>query len=358
MVPVYDTRPGSPRQPVQTKEELLLQIDEIDIAASYILVRRAELANTLLVLPKWRSGMRLTGLAHPALLIPPSQNRFVLSQTVGLSVGKLRHIPRPYTQFDYIASDETRLTAELYVAQVFEGKGCKPLIGRVGEMVLGRCPLRDSSDEVLILSDPDLLNNHGLRLGDNARIAADFIQAQADGKTVLLNYARELWLRQQVERREKRARTWSDLLQFFAYPFSLIWIGAGIAMAVTLWRAGLRFGPLPPSVSGPAASKEHAMSAQAKLLRLTGQDGALLREYVPARLAAVAGSLFGAHHALPGGDAAAILRHLERRDPGLGTRLSDVLDAIRDLPDTLKAREAIGFVDEFEGILEQITHDT
>lgn len=358
VVPVYDTVPGFKRVRPQTKEELLLQKDENDLGANS-LNRRAALAPTLIVLPKWRSGLRLTGIAHPFLLLEPKDGQRVLAGVTGTKTGRVMQIPQPFTRFDYQRSDGENLEAELYIAQVFEGKGCDPIIGRAGEMVLAECPLKgaDPTGRVFILSDPDLLNNHGLRLGDNALIAKDFLSRHVGDHYVLIDYSPSNFLRREVVR-ETRKRTWSDMLRFFAYPFSILWLGGGLAMLLVLWRAGWRFGPIPKSVTNVHTSKEHAMQAQAKLLRLTNQDGALLREYVPARLAAVANGLFGAAHAHLGGDEAAIMRHLKRHKPELATRFRDMLEAIRALPDALNAREAIGYVDEFELILEQITHDT
>lgn len=355
--PVYDTRPGVKRKRPETQEELLFQVDENDLTAG-IPVQRARVVKTLVVLPKWRSGMRLTGIGHPALLIDPKTYEGVVK---GLAeAGAISHIPRPFTRFDYRDAKGDLLKAELYVAQTFEGKGCEAIIGKPGQMILGACRLKgdNEQDRVFILSDPDLLNNHGLRLGDNARIARDFIARQADGKTVLVDYSLSNFMRSGFQRRVTRDREWSDLLRFFEYPFSMLWVGAALLMGLTFWRAGQRFGPLPASLEGPSASKQSAMAAQAKLLRLTDQDGALLREYVPARLATVANTLFGVGHLYTGGDEAIILRHLDRNKPALATSLRDVLEAIRALPDALSPREAIGFVDEFEHILEQITHDT
>lgn len=359
IVPLYDTRPGTKRKRPETQEDLLFQTDENDLVRGAP-VRRAKLARTLVVLPKWRTGMRLTGVGHPALLIDPAAHDDTLRNLVGGLATGVSHVPAPFTRFDYEARDGKTLKAELYIAQTFNGRGCRPIIGTAGQMVLGDCILRDvgRQDRVFVLSDPDLLNNHGLRLGDNALIAQDFIARQADGKAVLIDYSLQNFLRERFQWRVTRDREWSDLLRFFEYPFSILWVGALILMGLTFWRAGQRFGPLPASVAGPKASKDHAMAAQAKLLRLTGQDGALLREYVPARLGTVANALFGVGHLYTGGDEALVLRHLDRTKPELAGRLRDTLEAIRALPDAMSAREAIGFVDEFEHILEQITNDT
>ena len=130
--PIYDTRPGLKRKRPQTQEELLFQKDENDLTAG-MPVRRARVVKTLVVLPKWRSGMRLTGIGHPALLIDPKTYEGVVK---GLAeAGRVSHIPRPFTRFDYRNADGDLLKAELYVAQTFEGTNCEPIIGESGNMI-------------------------------------------------------------------------------------------------------------------------------------------------------------------------------------------------------------------------------
>ncbi|MEM9850517.1 MAG: hypothetical protein AAF761_00820, partial [Pseudomonadota bacterium] len=171
VLPIYDTRPGEARERPSTKEELIFQKDENTVFA---LPLRVRMVPSLLALPKWRTGMRLTGVGHPALLIPGAENNVILPDI--LSGGTVTHIPQPFTRFRYEASDGRRLEAELYVAQVFRSPDCRPIIGTRDAMVLGECVLpdlpeglertfrrNDPQETVLILSDPDLLSNHGMR---------------------------------------------------------------------------------------------------------------------------------------------------------------------------------------------------
>jgi hypothetical protein len=92
-------------------------------------------------------------------------------------------------------------------------------------------------------------------------------------------------------------------------------------------------------------------------MRLSGQDGALTREYASARIAATASTLFGPAHARHYSGEDAFLTYTERRHPELAPRLRSVLDGIRRLPARLPAAEAIHHIDQLEQILEQITHD-
>ena len=68
VLPVYDTVPDRPLEPALDKMQLLYQQDESDLDWAP-LREKIDMLPGLIVLPKWRSGMRLTGIAHPALLV-------------------------------------------------------------------------------------------------------------------------------------------------------------------------------------------------------------------------------------------------------------------------------------------------
>ena len=356
ITPLYDSDLFTPRAAPQSKEELLFQQDEYDLRAQHIR-ERAALVQTMVVLPKWRTGVRLTELSHPALLIDPEASQSTLQSLLGKPVGTLGHIPIPFNDFEYLTSDGTALTARLYVAQVFEGNGCDPIIGDVGRMVLGFCPLDNSDDDILVLSDPDLFNNHGLRLGDNALIAKDLLPILADDKKILLDYSRDVWITQQ-ERVEQHERSWADFLRYFEYPFSVLWGGGLIMMLITFWRAGLRYGPIIGAQGKLSARKGQAIAARAKLMRMTGQDGALLDDYVTARMSAVSSSLFGAKVSGTAAKEAAYLKHMQRIQPAIAEKLAELLAEMRNLPPHIPASAAIAYVEAFELALEQLAHDT
>mgnify|MGYP001794159977 CR=1 FL=1 len=356
IIPVYDTRPGSVRSSPQTEQELLMQVDENDLPPG-LNQRRASKVQTLIILPKWRSAVRLTGIAHPFLLIPPGRNQLVLDTLTGLTTGNVTHVPQPFQTYDYVTQAGVDLRARLYTPQVFAGPLCDPIIGDPGELVLAACPLKGHEGPVFILSDPDLLNNHGLRLGDNAAIARDFLGNLAGDKPIHIDYSLRDWLLvERAQERPVRERTWADLLRFFAPPFLTLWLSAAAAMALVLWRSGVRFGPLPSTVQGPDASKLAAIEAQARLYRLTGQDGALLREYLPARLAHVASTRLGSGGR--GNDAELIRAHLKLHAPDTLRDYDAAIHRFGKLPHNINAVAAIAEVDNLERILEKITHDT
>lgn len=354
ILPLFDTQLNSVRLRPKTKEELLLQVDEYDLRRRVVQSKIAS-APTLLVLPKWRSGMRLTGLAHPDLLLPDNAPANLLRRVFTDQSFNVRLIPKPFTDVPVEDANGGSKTVRLYIAQVMEGERCTPLIGTQEQMVLGLCKAEDAAGgQVMVLSDPDLINNHGLRLGDNAHVIRDVLKTHAAPGLIMIDYSTGIWLRSAPEQ-EVRARSWSDLMQFFAYPFSVLWGSVACLMALILWRAGFRYGPLQRDRSGFGASKLVANTARARLMRLTGQDSRMLPDYVRTRLQSVATEYLGLAHA---SQPDAAMRYIARKRPDLAPELEAVLDNMRNSPSWLTAQAAIDYVDQLETILERLKHDT
>lgn len=363
VIPLYDTNVGARRQPPTTKEELLLQVDENDMGR-WALIRKRETVPTLYVLPKWRSGMRLTQIGHPALLIPPDDVERILGTIVGERRNDMVFSRQPFLDFAY-EGETGPLTARIYAAQLFEGRFCDPVIGEPGAMLLASCRLpvgagraRDTG-RYFVLSDPDLLNNHGLRLGDNAAIAADLLPRLGAEGSVLIDYSDDVWISTSsgFGFDTTAERTWEDLWQFFAYPFSILWASAGFLMALALWRASLRYGPILAEASASRAQKSVAIRARARLMRLSGQDGALIGDYAQARIAAVAAHAYGPSAAQQNAEAV-VLRLARASGDGRDAALKDTLGRIKALPAHATASDAIAEVDALESILSELSHES
>ena len=360
ILPLYDTDPNTDREPPRTKEELLFQIDENDIFP-WVVERKPEIVPTLVVLPKWRSGMRLAGVGHPALRIPPENVETALGSVIGERRSAISYAPRPFTDFAYDGPDGP-LTGRLYAAQYIEGRFCEPIIGEPGQMILADCrlPVSDrqnrAQNRVFILSDPDLLNNHGLRLGDNAAIAADLLPTLGREGSILIDYSDGVWLFSGTGFADTGERTWDDLWQFFAYPFSVLWASAGFLMILALWRASLRNGPILGEASSSSAQKSVAIRARARLMRLAGQDGALVSDYAQTRIAAVAAHAYGPSAAQANPEAV-VLRLARASGQGREATLKATLARIRALTSHATAGDAIAEVDALEHLLSEISHE-
>ena len=363
IVPIFDTVLDTSRTPPTTREELLFQEDEYDLLLRVIEEKRAR-APTLVVLPKWRSGMRLTGIAHPALLTGRGRLDTLLQKLTGDPSSRIRQSRVPFLDFDgpaEITVDETQTArARIYAAQLVDVPGCAPVIGQPGAILLARCPLRDATDSEAyywLLSDPDAISNHGLRLGDNAVLTRDLVKEIAGDKLVLIDYSTINWL---VDRTtgEVRERTWADLKKFFAPPFASIWVAAGLLLTMALWRSVFRFGPVHEDTYGQGTNKTQAVAARARLMRLTDQDGAMLSDYAKVRIATASVRIFGAVNARHYTDAETFLHYVKRRHPTEAVPLTRSLNAIQNLPHKTSASRGMQEVDELERVLERIAHVT
>ncbi|MBM7066344.1 hypothetical protein [Actibacterium sp. 188UL27-1] len=358
IVPLYDLDLNKRRNQPETKRDLLSQQEEFDISREVVATKIRDLP-TLIILPKWGTGTRLTGVAHPVLRVTDAKLNTLLSQ-IAPGLGSVSFSETAFTNYDVNVAGQN-LQAELYLAQTIDGPDCTPVIGRRDEMLLARCkidPTGNDQQSVLILSDPDLLNNHGLRLGDNAHIARALLPDLADGQRVLIDYTNYSWV-VDADAPQRADRTWADLLRFFSYPFSLLWIGFGAVAILFVWRSFVRYGaPRRLFDEGPGAAKTVSIGARARLLRLSNHDGALLADYLDARLTDLAHRLLGPAAANSDTARARIDRILQRRNPELAHALAELTARIRGLSIDIPAAEAIAHVDDLETLLEQIAHDT
>lgn len=352
VVPLYDTELDERSEPPRTQEELILQQVEYDLTSEPIR-SKTEMAPTLIVLPKWRTGMRLTRLAHPVLISPRAEVE-ALGETLVAGEFALSYGRDPFIEIPYREQD-----ALLYAAQTFVAPECRPILGDARAMVLGDCPLANGDDgaRIYVLSDPDLVNNHGLALGDNAFLVRDIFKSLSNEGRIIVDYSRRNWLTTDAGQ-STRERTWSDLLRFFSPPFTMIWVGIALVFGLVLWRAGLRFGPEAPIPQTGGASKTMAIAARARLMLLTGRAGALVKEYMRARLATAAAQIFGNALAPQFSGPEAFVAYTRRRHPEHAGPLAAKLNEIQDLPAAASSRHAMSKIHDLDKILEHITDDT
>jgi hypothetical protein len=343
VLPLYDTDLAADRVPPATSEEVVAQTSEVDLDGS-VVAAKVELLPTLLVLPKWRTGMRMLGAAHPDLLIPEDELARLIGQIRGLR-GQVRRAA-DYVEFS-VPGNAARVG--LYHPQTLADSGCEPLIGTAEDMLLGRCLVpagkagaaHGGSASFWLLADPDLMDTHGLARAGNAALALDLVREMAAGRPVVLDLSTEVLT---VERTQpdEAPDGWKQAARLFAWPFAMVWIGFAAVSALVLWRALMRYGPVARLYEdAPRASREVSIEAKARLLRLARHDRALLTAYIRQRLAEVAAELTGPH--LPAGaDPLSVLTRLAgRRSSALAEELAEAArlpEYRRDWPDVLLRR--------------------
>lgn len=360
VLPLHDTDLTTERVPPETPEALVAQTSETDLDLD-VVADKIALLPTLVILPKWRSGVRVLGAAHRDLLIPDRELNRLVGQLPEAG-GRVQRDPAGYIEVD---APPGRIG--LFHPQVLADSGCEAVIGTDARMLLGRCPLPAPEDEdsarpdhFWLLADPDLMNNHGLALAGNAGVALGFVRGAAGGGPVVLDLSDEVatvdadWLD------ERRERSWEDLARLVEWPFGVVWLAFGGLAVLVLWRALVRYGPVERAEDGEAmhASREVSIDAKARLLRLADHDAALMRLHFASRLQQLAAELLGPHRPA-GADPLALLTGLVgRRKPELARELAE---AAR-LPDEPRGRagpradDLLGRLDRFEDCIVRI-HD-
>lgn len=358
VIPIYDTDLNEPRALPRTEAELILQQDEYDIDLPKI-QKTAEIVPTLIVLPKWRSGMRLTSLAHPQLLNDGTLVLQIARDLVDDQNLSIRFSRTPFTTFEFVSQDQDSHEILIYAAQALSSDLCTPVIGTQEEMLLGECPISSPSGntKAYVLSDPDFLNNHGLTLGENAFAARSWFAQVAGTERVIIDYSPENWLSDAASR-PQRERTWADLMRFFEPPFLFMWAGLFLIVALTFWRSSVRFGPLLREQSSIIASKSFAIAARARLMRMSNSAGALAREYSKARLAETAARLLGPMKSGQYAPQTPFVAYVQRKHPDYAERLKTALYEIDALADNASAAQVVERLSALNRVLEGIQRDT
>lgn len=310
---------------------------------------------TLVILPKWRDAVTEKGVARPALLVRRSQLVRDLALLARSDLDVMR-TGATFTEEEASLSLGGKQKATLFEAQVFDrltlSSSCKELFGVSAGALLISC---ESEEPLYLLSDPDLLNNHGLSLGDNAGTSLSITRLLlADSLTsrVLIDPA-GLSLSEPTEEDPARATTQSlaDFERLVTYPFTVIW---GVVLAVTLlffWRGAWRFGPaLRGEGQAATRSKRAVVEAEARLLRLSGNDGQMTAQYVRARLMEKAIAVFGPAARLPG-DIERLYAHLASRDKALASALRAVATTLVERGPAMTGPELHKNLDLFQTLM-------
>ncbi|MEO1549166.1 MAG: hypothetical protein AAFR93_01905 [Pseudomonadota bacterium] len=353
ILPLLDTDLNAPFERPDDRETYLALAHERDISRRVVQAKMERLP-TLLIAPKWSITMRLSGFAHPSLLADLD----AVSQPF-LDLGLMkRPLIRPDAQTALLGAQTSLMDSfevTLFAPQLFPPTlppGCDSLLGsRQGHLLL-ECSFQNQP--LWLLSDPDMLNNHGLSLGENAATAAGLLPILAEAGIILVDGTTSRLFPTQTT---QRAREWSDLLRFFAWPFSLIWASLAALLALALWRGARRFGPVlsgPPM--GAAAARETSIAAKARLLRASGDRTALVRAHMQTRVAEVSRAILG-QSAGTGTTQARLRSVVERRAPDHAPAFARALYAASHPREGASVPDLLNLLAAFEAECEKVIHD-
>jgi hypothetical protein len=244
---------AEPRPGRQTEEEIrvLLKADRI-----------------LLVLPKWtgQPSERKAGWLREARergisdaqwalrLVVPDAEMVRTSGEVQWSTNKLGTAPSLVSP-----------------AQFVRGARLDPIVAADRNILLGE--LKVDHRIIWVLSDPDVISNHGLaREGNAALAAALFLRLRgADGGVVFDETIHG-----------HAARPSSPFMLLFRFPFVIATAQGLIAVALLLWATLARFGAPQPAAAPLQAGRGGLLQNMAKLIEFGGHRPEMVARYVQA----------------------------------------------------------------------------
>jgi hypothetical protein len=268
----------------------------------------------LLVLPKWQgeeSGED-PGWVESVSLVPEIQVKDVLS-AVDASASLVRLPAGGTVSWE---SEQVAVRPDLVAPQLLRG-AVYPVVRCEHGVLLARLPT--DAGEMLILSDPDLLSNHGLaRPGNAAAMMAILGLMHREGEAVVID-----------ETLHGFGKEPSLYRALFSFPLVIATIQALLAGAVLLWAAMGRFGAPHPAAPPLEAGKGALIENIATLLGLGGHHAHALRRYLDGAVAEVRAGL----HAPARLDANAEEEWLDgnARARGLDGRMGTLRQQVNDL---------------------------
>lgn len=217
----------------------------------------------LLVLPKWRGRRdgRKPRWIDRASMIPRSYVGEVLRSA--LPAGR---VLRPATPPAW-KPGPLGLTPTLDGPQLIEAAQLTPILSAEQGVLVGE--LLRGGQRIWILSDPDVLSNHGLGRGDNAALAVALIEAlRPQGGTVIFD--------ETIHGFRQEPNLWRAL---FEQPFVVATLHAVVAVLALLWTSAGRFGSPLPAEPALKAGKATLLDNTASLLQYGGHGPEILRRY-------------------------------------------------------------------------------
>lgn len=283
-------------------------------------------AATLVVLPKWtwRESLDRRGWIAEAMLRPPEEVERVL-EALGTGAAVVR---RPG------AADPPRWSVNPFTAgpaltrpQLVTGPEIEPIVACDEGILVGEIPLGPRK-RLVVLSDPDLLSNHGLSAGENARFAIGLVESlRPQGGVVVVD--------ETLHGFSARPGVFREL---FDEPLLWATLQALLALALILAAAMGRFGAPVPLSGRREPGNEQLIDNTAELIRFAGHSAHSASRYARAVVKEVGRTL----HAPPRLHGDALLDWLAEvsRGRGLEESFQGMKDALGALERPARERGA------------------
>ncbi len=170
-------------------------------------------------------------------------------------------------------------TPALHQPQFIRSAKLKPLLAYGENILVGEIKFGNAT--LWVLSDPDIIANAGLAMGDNAALAAAIVDEQLplDGSVI-------------IDETIHGFEQSPDLLRTaFELPFLPATVAFALAVLAAILAGVSRFGPVQPAVSALAPGRAAFLRNLADLIEFGQGGGAVLRRYPRLALADVAARL-------------------------------------------------------------------
>ncbi len=233
----------------------------------------ASAPRTLVVLPKWYgSAERGKPWIEDATLLPIDEVAAVID-ALGLEhPATIQRMPAPVT---WVAEPEV-VRPVIREPQLVATEALRAVVSDDADhQLLGQLE-RDDDSELYVLTDPDVLNNFGLRTADNARFAIQLIDRLRDDGPVVID-----------ETMHGYAQQPSLVRTLFRFPLVLATLQVLVCALLVVWAAMVRFGPLRDAAPPIAPGKDFLIRNTAALLHYGGHHAHALQRYLQLTVASV-----------------------------------------------------------------------
>lgn len=364
ILPLYDTDLFTSSDQPETPREAFYATTLRDIS-DWDFDWRTSSMPSMAILPKWVAGTVTAAVAHDSTLIPLDRLKALPEQLVKQPLRVIRPVKGFLTE--QVGSHRLALfQPQLFDRDTLPNDCYEVLATAEGALLIG-CARPNSEEQfpIYLLSDPDLMSNHGLALADNAALAAYSLQiltpeaSGSDPKRIYIDTEAEDRVNyyDYEDQRQDYDRSGEDFARFFEPPLSALWAVLTILMGLALWRGARRFGPARPDPDRtPEQSKLAAIATNARLLRIAGHDTRMVSDLVQANLTDLAHSTFGRAAGSGPQGIARLYAHLARRDPAKTAELQAVAARLSNINAPPSPAELHRQLDAFRRLLETLTH--
>jgi hypothetical protein len=168
-------------------------------------------------------------------------------------------------------------TIELTDPQIIVDSTLDPIVTLQDGILIGES--RPGSGDQWVLSDPDLISNHGIDEKDNAIVAVSLIERVRPSTGVVV-------FDETIHGLEQRPNL---LKSAFKLPFSIVTLSTAVAILLAIWAGMTRFGRPAPDQRALQPGKVTLIRTTANLLRQASRKSGtvelILRRYLHAQIA-------------------------------------------------------------------------